>query len=108
MNRKLLVLFSIFLILNILDAVTTYVGLTSRKATEINPLHQNLNTEGISGQFVLIKNIVLPSMLYILSYACLERVRGKYRIPYYAILIGVIICYCFVVGNNLIVLMGNN
>jgi len=104
MNRKLLILFSIFLTLNIMDTVTTYIGLASRKATEINSLHENLNSEGISVQFILIKNVVLPSILYALSHTCLERVTGNYRIPYYAILVVVIVCYCFVVGNNLIVL----
>jgi hypothetical protein len=108
MNRKLLVLFSIFLMLNILDTVTTYVGLTSRKATEINPLQQNLNSEGISVQFVLIKNVVLPLILCVLSHTCLKRVTGHYRIPYYTILVAVIVYYCFVVGNNFIVLGGKN
>jgi len=94
--------------LNIMDTVTTYIGLTSRKATEINPLHENLNSEGISVQFVLIKNVVLPSILYVLSHTCLERVTGHHRVPYYAILVAVIVYYCFVVGNNLIVLGGKN
>jgi len=106
MNHKLLILFSIFLVLNIMDTVTTYMGLTSRNATEINPLHENLNSEGISAQFILIKNVVLPSMLCVLIHTCLERVKGHYRFPYYAILIAVIVYYCFVVGNNLIVLGG--
>lgn len=87
-----------------MDTVTTYVGLTSRKATEVNPLHKNLNLEGISVEFVLIKNVVLPSLLYVLSVTCLERVTGRYRIPYYTILVALIVYYCFVVGNNLIVL----
>jgi len=104
MNLRLLFLFSIFLTLNIMDTVTTYIGLTSSKATEINPFHENLNSEGISIQFILIKNVVLPSMLYFLSHTCLERITGHYRIPYYAILVAVIVYYCFVVGNNLIVL----
>ena len=108
MNRKLLILFSIFLMLNTMDTVTTYIGLTSRKATEINSLHENLNSEGIPVQFVLIKNVVLPSILYILVHSCLERVTGNHRIPYYAILVAVIVYYCFVVGNNLVVLGEKN
>ena len=108
MNHKLLILFSIFLMLNVTDTITTYMGLTSLKATEVNPLHENLNSEGISVQFVLIKNVVLPSILCVLSLTCLERVEGRYRIPYYAILVAVIVYYCFVVGNNLIVLGGKN
>ena len=103
-NHKLLILFSIFLMLNTVDTVTTYIGLTSRKATEINPLHENLNSEGIPMQFVLIKNVVLPSILYILIHTCLKRVKGNHKIPYYTILLAIIIYYCFVVGNNLMVL----
>jgi len=106
MNRKLLILFSIFLMLNLMDTITTYVGLTSRKAVEINPFQENLNAEGISVQFVLIKNVVLPFILFVLSYFCLERVRGNYRVPYYVILVAVIGYYCFVVGNNFLVLGG--
>jgi len=94
--------------LNTMDTVTTYIGLTSRKATEINSLHANLNSEGIPVQFVLIKNVVLPSILYILVHSCLERVTGNHRIPYYAILVDVIVYYCFVVGNNLVVLGEKN
>lgn len=94
--------------LNITDVVTTYTGLTNRKATEINPLHENLNSEGISVQFVLIKNLALPLIFYVLCHTCLERVTGKHRIPYYAVLVAVIVYYCFVVGNNLMVLGGNN
>ena len=108
MNHKLLILFSIFLMLNLMDTVTTYVGLTSRKATEINPFHENLNSEGISVQFVLIKNVALPIILCVLTHTCLQKVKGHYRFPYYAILIAVIVYYCFVVGNNLIVLGGKN
>lgn len=108
MNHRLLVLFSLLIMLIILDTVTTYVGLTSRKATEINPLHENLNSEGMSVQFILIKNVFLPSMLCVLSYICLERVKGYYRFPYYALLVFVIVYYCFVVGNNLAVLGGKS
>lgn len=87
-----------------MDTATTHIGLSSRKATEINPLHENLNSEGISVQFVLIKNVAFPSILFVLCHTCLKRVNGHYRIPYYVILASVIVYYCFVVGNNLAVL----
>jgi len=87
-----------------MDTAMTYIGLASRKATEINPFHENLNLEGISVQFVLVKNVVLPLLLLALSHTCLKRVHGHYRIPYYAILVVIVVYYCFVVGNNLMVL----
>jgi len=99
--NRLLILFAVFLVLNILDTATTFVGLANGKATEINPFHKTLNSKGISPQFVLIKNVVVPLIFCVLLYACLKVVTGQYRIPYYTILIGLIIFYLAVVMNNL-------
>ena len=100
MNR-LLILSAVFLTLNILDTATTVVGLANGKATEINPFHKSLNSKGISLQFVLIKNVVVPLIFCVLLYSCLKVVTGQHRIPYYTILIGLIIFYLAVVMNNL-------
>jgi len=100
MDQRLLILFSIFLMLNIMDTVTTYIGLTNGKATEVNPFHKSLNTKGIRTQFVLVKNVVVPLIFCVFFYACLKVVTGYYRTPYYAILIGLIIYYLAVVINN--------
>jgi len=98
---KLLILFAVFLVLNVFDTVTTVVGLANGKATEINPFHKSLNSKGISLQFVLIKNVVVPLIFCVLLYACLKVVTGQYRIPYYTTLMGLIIFYLAVVMNNL-------
>lgn len=100
MNR-LLILFTMFLLLNSFDTVTTFMGLTSGKAVEINPIHESLNISGISFEFILMKNLVVPLVFCVSLYACLRVVTGRYRIPYYAILIGLIIYYLIVVINNL-------
>ena len=99
--NKLLILFTVFLVLNGLDTVTTFIGLTNGKATEINPFHKSLNTEGIQTQFVLIKNLVVPLIFCVFLHACLKVVTGHYRIPYYTILMGLTIFYLAVVINNL-------
>jgi len=99
--NRLLILFTVFLVLNSLDTVTTFVGLTNGKATEINPFHTSLNMKGIDMQFVLIKNVVVPLIFCVFLYACLKVVTGHYKIPYYTILIGLTIFYLAVVINNL-------
>ena len=99
--NKLLILLAVFLVLNSLDTVTTFIGLATGKATEINPFHKSLNSKGINLQFVLIKNIVVPLIFCILLYSCLKIITGQYRIPYYTILIGLIVFYLAVVINNL-------
>ena len=98
--NKLLILFAVFFVLNSLDTVTTFIGLANGKATEINPFHKSLNSKGMRLQFVLIKNVV-PLIFCVLLYACLKFVTGQYRIPYYTILIGLIIFYLTVIVNNL-------
>ncbi|MCZ2809240.1 MAG: DUF5658 family protein [Candidatus Bathyarchaeota archaeon] len=100
MNR-LLILFTIFLGLNGLDTVTTFIGLSSGTATEMNPFHQSLTMKGIDLQFVLIKNVVVPLIFCVFLFACLKVVTGHYRIPYYTTLIGLSIFYLVVVINNL-------
>ena len=99
--NKLLVLFTVFLVLNGLDTVTTFIGLTNGKAIEINPFHKSLNMKGIGTQFVLIKNVIVPLIFCIFLYACLKVVTGHYRIPYYTLLMGLTIFYLAVVINNL-------
>jgi len=99
--NKLLILFAVFLVLNSLDTVTTFIGLANGKATEINPFHKSLNSKGIRLQFVLIKNAVVPLIFCVLLYACFKFVTGQYRIPYYTIFIGLIIFYLTVVISNL-------
>ena len=98
--NKLLILFAVFLVLNSLDTVTTFIGLANGKATETNPFHKSLNLKGIRLQFVLIK-IVVPLIFCVLLYACLKVITGQYRIPYYTILIGLITFYLAVIINNL-------
>ena len=98
--NKLLILFAVFLVLNSLDTVTTFIGLANGKATETNPFQKSLNLKGIRLQFVLIKNVV-PLIFCVLLYACLKVITGQYRIPYYTILIGLITFYLAVIINNL-------
>ena len=99
--NKLLILFAVFLVLNSLDTVTTFIGLANGKATEINPFNKSLNSKGMRLQFVLIKNIVVPLIFCASLYACPKVVTGQYRIPYYTILVGLITFYLAVIINNL-------
>ena len=102
--KKLLILFMMFLVLNILDTVTTFTGLTSGKAIEMNPFHKSLNVKGMDAQFVLMKNVVVPLIFCTLLHVCLKVVTGHYRLPYYAILVGLTVFYLAVVFNNLVVI----
>lgn len=102
--KKLLILFMMFLVLNILDTITTFEGLTSGKAIEMNPFHTSLNVKGMDAQFVLMKNVIVPLIFCNLLIAYLKVVTGHYRIPYYAILMGLTVFYLAVVLNNLLVI----
>ena len=99
--NKLLILFAVFLVLNCLDTIITFIGLTNGKATEINPFHKSLNVKGTPLQFVLIKNIVVPLIFCASLYACLKVFTGQHRTPYYTILVGLITFYLAVIINNL-------
>lgn len=84
----------ILLLLNILDAITTFYGLTWDNIYEMNPL---CSIEALE------MKILLCIFLIIISSKCEEYISSKYVLS--GIMFTLIIEYLIVIINNIIVLM---
>lgn len=97
--KKLCALFTILFGLIVVDACQT-LGL-KMGAKEINPLHQYLNSQGVTFIDVLIK-LSLPLLLFLITIFAFTKAKGNLRIPFYLIFVSLTIFYGCVVVRNLL------
>jgi Domain of unknown function (DUF5658) len=108
-NRWLLILLSVFIALNFLDAFTTLVALRAQGFVELNPIASglfNLDFRGFVLALVLKYTPVVP-----LAYATLVGAEGRHTLPIrvvkvsvFIVLVAADIFYLGVVGSNTLTL----
>lgn len=108
-NRRLLILLSVFIALNFLDAFTTLVALKAEGFVELNPIASglfHLDFPGFVLALVLKYSPIIP-----LAYATLVGVEGKRPIPIRVVKVSAFVAlaaadllYLGIVGSNALTL----
>lgn len=102
-SRKLVVLLTVFVFLNVLDVYTT-VLILQLGGKETNSFWLRFNDSGITEVDIMIKSSLVALSVFIISLLHWRSLEEESKLGFaavYIITIGLVVFYCFVVVNNI-------